>query len=553
MKKLLLSLLAAGMVSGAASATETWTLTKANKVYEVDTIYHATVGPGTTYTELSMKGEYLERVFYLTINLNNRYNDVVALKAGDNRVARQTVPVIAQNHDVAGEVSYFAGVNSDFFNMSSPYYTNGMSVCEGLLQSTQNAAPWNHWILDSDGEQHIVSSLTYSPYATLPDGAGSFYFIMNQRLGTNEMHLYQYDTEIGGTQTTAQKQKNWNETTVQVSYGSECIIAPVNGKFPIPVGSTEWEVISTPTAAGSKIQTTIPTNGYVLAGNGTAATAVAKLKVGDKITTKFNFKADGTAIATPKQVSGGNNILLKDGVHIDINASNAPRTFIGYDKSSSKCILMAIDGRQDGWSAGVYYRLGAAIMEKVGCYNALEFDGGGSTTMYVKPLGGTTNKPSDGALRQVACGVYAAAKCPNDWNVTKIEVKQKNIKLTPGETFTPHVYGYNRYGVMIDNNVTGYTLEAPATLGTVSNDGKSVTAHGAGYQVLTVKYGQLTLKVPVKLPGDAGVENVSIDESESTADQPAEYYNLSGIRIAEPTGGLYIVRRGSSTTKEYIR
>jgi hypothetical protein len=31
------------------------------------------------------------------------------------------------------------------------------------------------------------------------------------------------------------------------------------------------------------------------------------------------------------------------------------------------------------------------------------------------------------------------------------------------------------------------------------------------------------------------------------------YYNLSGIRVANPTSGLYIVRRGSKVSKEYIR
>lgn len=541
MKKILLSAMALGLAATAANATETWILTKANKEYQVDTIYHATVGPGTTYTELKLKGEYDERVFYTTIDLTNENVDVRALKAGDNRVGRKTVPVIASDHDVAGEVTHFAGINSDFFNMEAPlYYTNGNSICNGLLHSYQNTTTWAHWLLTKDNEPMIAESMSYAPYLTLPNNGGTWYFYIGGTRGANQMRLYQYEAADGGTQTTKQNM-----------YGSECVVVPVNGEYPFPVYTTEWEVISTPTVKNTTVGITIPANKYVLSGNGSAAAAVEKLKVGDRFTTTMNFKADGTAISTPMQVSGGNNILLKNGVHIDISASNAPRSFIGMNKDNTKVVLMAIDGRQTGWSDGVYYRLGAAIMEKVGCYNALEFDGGGSTTMYVKPLGGLMNKPSDGSMRTVACGVYAAAVCPNDWNVTKIEVKQKNIKLENGEKLTPVVYGYNKYGVMIDNNVANFTLEAPASLGTVSTDGKTLTAsaNGKGYQVLTVKYGQVKTTVPVKLPGEAGVDGVTVDDEDVTP----EYFNLSGIKVDAPAAGLYIVRRGSKVSKEIVR
>jgi hypothetical protein len=34
---------------------------------------------------------------------------------------------------------------------------------------------------------------------------------------------------------------------------------------------------------------------------------------------------------------------------------------------------------------------------------------------------------------------------------------------------------------------------------------------------------------------------------------PAEYYNLQGVRVANPTPGLYIVRRGTLVTKELVK
>lgn len=46
-----------------------------------------------------------------------------------------------------------------------------------------------------------------------------------------------------------------------------------------------------------------------------------------------------------------------------------------------------------------------------------------------------------------------------------------------------------------------------------------------------------------------GVDDIAVDAE----DAPAEYYNLQGVRVENPTPGLYIVRRGNTTTKELVR
>lgn len=48
----------------------------------------------------------------------------------------------------------------------------------------------------------------------------------------------------------------------------------------------------------------------------------------------------------------------------------------------------------------------------------------------------------------------------------------------------------------------------------------------------------------------AGVENVVVDNDET---KPVEYYNIQGVRVQNPTSGLYIVRRGSKVSKVVIR
>ncbi len=48
---------------------------------------------------------------------------------------------------------------------------------------------------------------------------------------------------------------------------------------------------------------------------------------------------------------------------------------------------------------------------------------------------------------------------------------------------------------------------------------------------------------------DAGVDGVEVDN----ANAPVEYFNLQGVKVANPTEGLYIVRQGSKVSKQVIR
>lgn len=45
----------------------------------------------------------------------------------------------------------------------------------------------------------------------------------------------------------------------------------------------------------------------------------------------------------------------------------------------------------------------------------------------------------------------------------------------------------------------------------------------------------------------------SVDAIASEENAPAEYYNLQGVRVANPDNGIYIVRRGSKVSKTVIR
>lgn len=111
-------------------------------------------------------------------------------------------------------------------------------------------------------------------------------------------------------------------------------------------------------------------------------------------------------------VAGG-QILIKDGeiIHSE-NADVHPRTMVGV-KEDGTLLLVTIDGRReiDG-IAGMDYEQMSYLMEYLGAFNAINVDGGGSTTMlfydeeedYLE----TMNTPSDNphSLRSVANGIF---------------------------------------------------------------------------------------------------------------------------------------------------
>jgi len=70
-----------------------------------------------------------------------------------------------------------------------------------------------------------------------------------------------------------------------------------------------------------------------------------------------------------------------------------PRTAIGYSKDKSKLFLLVVDGRQPELSAGMSLYELADFMISIGCYDLLNLDGGGSSTMTI--LDSVVNSPSD--------------------------------------------------------------------------------------------------------------------------------------------------------------
>lgn len=68
-----------------------------------------------------------------------------------------------------------------------------------------------------------------------------------------------------------------------------------------------------------------------------------------------------------------------------------------------------------------------------------------------------------------------------------------------------------------------------------------------GIYDVTADFNNLKLTVKRAIPASA-VEGITSDVAVSPV-----YYTLQGIKVTNPTNGLYIVVRGSKVTKEYVK
>lgn len=84
----------------------------------------------------------------------------------------------------------------------------------------------------------------------------------------------------------------------------------------------------------------------------------------------------------------GNIFLIREGKRgpdpVPEKNSLEPRTAIGFDKEGTKLIMVVVDGRQPRFSEGLNYDELVDLLVAQGAYNAINLDGGGSTTLVAE-------------------------------------------------------------------------------------------------------------------------------------------------------------------------
>jgi exopolysaccharide biosynthesis protein len=156
--------------------------------------------------------------------------------------------------------------------------------------------------------------------------------------------------------------------------------------------------------AGSSV---IPADGFVVSASGTARRWVARrLRKGGSVTVRQRLvraePSPNHAWDSAEDILGGGPTIVTAG-RVDITDKREsmiptfasalhPRTAIG-STSDGRILLVVVDGRQPGLSVGMSLPEVARLMIDLGATEAMNLDGGGSSTMVVQ--GKVVNHPSD--------------------------------------------------------------------------------------------------------------------------------------------------------------
>jgi len=321
----------------------------------------------------------------------------VALRAA---LARHTVlgnaPLSAIANAAVGEGQYpLATINGDYFRRAPDPFAGdpfGFQVIRGEMVSFPDRT--RSCLISTDDGRLLIERPIISAWAVSSRGIRRQINGLNQP--RNAQQLVLFTPRFGNTTGT-----NASGYEVFLSTG-DAVVTP-NGVVRAQV-----------TAVQTSGNCLIPRQGMILSGHGLAADFLRQLEVGEEIALEFSLEPK---IENIQEAIGGGPRILRQG-QVSINGAeegftNAfvsgrnPRSAVGLSPKS--ILFVTVDGRSSG-SAGMSLSELANFLIGLGCVDALNLDGGGSSEMLVR--GRIVNNPSDGQERSLANGLILLSRIP---------------------------------------------------------------------------------------------------------------------------------------------
>ena len=299
-------------------------------------------------------------------------------------LSNDLIPDLERTSSMARRSGALAAVNGDFGSTSTGRPTHPMAIDGELIQTSLDLS--GSFAISADGSMRIdqpepaVSVTEIDTGEVFPiDSWNGF------RPHVGDLNGY---TAVGGTSFGPPTNACWAR------------LSPVTEPDPEPVGVLrDYDVSETsctpqPPAAGDDVILA------AMPGSDEAA-FIRSLSAGETLRVGWSFGWPAIVDAM-----GGSPILVQAGEIVlgpcTTSICNVnPRTAVGLT-SDGRVLLVVIDGRQKS-SVGMTLGQLARYMLGLGSVQAMNLDGGGSTTLVVR--GDVVNRPSDGHERRVAAAI----------------------------------------------------------------------------------------------------------------------------------------------------
>ncbi|WP_077369547.1 phosphodiester glycosidase family protein [Anaerosalibacter sp. Marseille-P3206] len=369
----------------------------------------------------------------LRVDLQDEYTEVKGLFSNKGISKREKVSTMVN------ESNAIAGVNGDFFNYKPFASPIGTLINDGEIISSPMERQYAKPAFVLDNNKNVQIAYFDKKLAAVSSATGKEVILSAINKASQayaEVMLYN---------------KHWGAQSIGNKLHNDLIEIVV-----IDDVVTEVRIGQPPIA--------IPENGYVLVGRERVKDRLLdNFHVGD--TVQLNLTTTPN-LENIKMAIGGGSIILKDGVPMNshnIAPGLAPRTGMGVSQDGKELIIATIDGRDTSYK-GVNEKTFGSILKELGSYNAIMFDGGGSTAMAVKYVDESqaklVNRPSDGGERKVINGVGLFSNAPKG-ELASIKISTDDKFMFANTTRRFKIKGYDQYHnpIEVDQNNAVFTVE----------------------------------------------------------------------------------------------
>ena len=355
--------------------------------------YTIEIGDGTTsthnkwYSDQSGVGQQVEN--YITYKPNEFVEPIIThgeYLYGTNKIDSEVTRLREQG------ITPLAGINADYFSLQTGLPMRNI-ISDGKILTKSQELQYGIGIL----EDNTAFMSKFIIYSTLFKEDGTSISIHHINKLRQPYAVYMMTDDFGN--------QTYNTTN-----GYDVVLKNIEGE--IKIGSEITATVESVDEYHGSIA--IPKDKIVLTVDANAPEeyiqAITSLQIGEKIRITFGIEGDERWKDVKLGIGATGEVLIEDGtVYSDFTAGAHPRTAMGI-KEDGSVILYTIDGRQKGYSYGVQLKTLAKRMAELGCIDAINLDGGGSTSYIVQFPGEevTTlvNSPSDGKLRSVSNFIF---------------------------------------------------------------------------------------------------------------------------------------------------